>query len=152
MNLSSDDSVLRLTHEGSTNFVSLSDFDNKIIQKLPSVCKNNIPAIEVDATNIVAAEVSVSGSNISSISIRMLIASVNASNCYGSIARAMDLQTRACKCLRNFQDRTWCFLSIKDDDDSKVPNVNNIKTIERLFVCLPCSRTSSQTFMDHVHH
>ena len=50
--LTSDASVLRVTHECITNFASLSDFDKKSIENLPSVCKNSIPTIEVDPTKI----------------------------------------------------------------------------------------------------
>ena len=87
--LSSDASVLRVTHEGITNFASLSDFDKKSIENLPSVCKNSIPAIEADPTNSITREASVAGENVSSISVSRLITAVNAAKHYRSIARVM---------------------------------------------------------------
>ena len=59
MKLSSDTSVLHLTHEGVTNFASLSNFDKKII------FKNRIPSIDSDVTNNVIAESAVSRASMS---------------------------------------------------------------------------------------
>jgi hypothetical protein len=42
MKLSSDAAVLRLLQEGLTNFDSLTDFDKKSLERLPSVCKETI--------------------------------------------------------------------------------------------------------------
>ena len=39
MKISSDAAVLRLTHEGLTNYDSLLDFDTKSIERLPATCK-----------------------------------------------------------------------------------------------------------------
>ena len=78
MKLSSDASVLRLNHEGVTNSTSLSNFDKKIIENLPSICKNIIPSIEANPTNSIAPEASVSESNMSSMSVSSLVAAVNA--------------------------------------------------------------------------
>ena len=87
---SSDASVLRVTHESITNFASLSDFDKKIIENLPSICKNSISAIEADPTNSIAPEASVAGVNVSSISVSRLITAANATKHCGSIARVMN--------------------------------------------------------------
>ena len=78
VNLSSDASVLRVTHEVITNFASLSDFDKKSIENLPSVRKNSIPAIKANHTNSIASEASVAGANFSSISVNRLVTAVNA--------------------------------------------------------------------------
>ena len=67
MKLILDASVIRLTHESITNFASLSDFDKKSIQFLPSICNNVIPTIEADATNNITTEASISEASISSI-------------------------------------------------------------------------------------
>ena len=64
MKLSSDTSVLCLTHEGITNFASLSDFCKKSIDDFTRVFKSIIPAIEVDDRNIITAKDSVCGANI----------------------------------------------------------------------------------------
>ena len=50
MKIGSDASVLRLTHEGITNFESMHYFYKERIENLPSVCKKSIPSIEEDAT------------------------------------------------------------------------------------------------------
>ena len=65
MKLSLEASVLLLTHEGVVNFGSMCGFDKKSIHKLPSVCNVNVPAIEVDAIDAIAAEASVAGSRVS---------------------------------------------------------------------------------------
>ena len=124
--LSSDAAVLRVTHEGITNFASLSDFDKKSIENLPGVCKNSIPAIEADPTNSIASETSVAGANVSLISVRRLITAVNATKYYGSIARVMNPQNMAySSVLAEFKIEYEAYLSIKDDDDAKVPKIND---------------------------
>jgi hypothetical protein len=124
--LSSDASVFRFTHEGITNFVSLSDFDKKSIENLPSVCKNSIPAIEADPTNSIAPEASVVGANVSSISVSRLITATNAAKYYGSIAWTMNTQNMAySSVLVTFKIEYEAYLSIKDDDDAKVPKIND---------------------------
>ena len=90
MNLSWDASVLRLTHEHITYFSSLSDFDKKSIDDLPSICKNSVPDIEADATNKVTDEDSVARAHISSISVVRIITAINAANHYGSISSVMN--------------------------------------------------------------
>ena len=92
MNLSLDALVLLLTHEGATNFACLSDFCNKSIENLSSVCKSIIPSIEEDATNRITVEDSVSRSNISSMSVSMIITAVNVAKYYGFIARIRNAQ------------------------------------------------------------
>ena len=124
--LSSDAAVLRVTHEGITNFVSLSDFDKTSIENLPRVCKNSIPAIEADPSNSISAETYVAGANVSLISVRRLITAVNAAKYYGSIARVMNPQNMAySSVLAEFKIEYEAYLSIKDDDDAKVPKVND---------------------------
>ena len=104
--LSSDDSVLRVTHEGITNVASLSEFDKKSIENLPSVFKNRIAVMEEDATNVIASEGSVSGASISMISVSRLITAVNAAKHYGSIDRVTNSpKCGLLKCLGNVQDR-----------------------------------------------
>ena len=56
MKLSSNDSVIRVTHESITDFSSLVDFDKETIQSLPKVYKTTIDTIAADLTNIVTAE------------------------------------------------------------------------------------------------
>ena len=56
MKLSTDDAVVCITHEGITSYLSLCDFDQKSLQNLPSVCKENIPALTTDAANDITAD------------------------------------------------------------------------------------------------
>ena len=124
--LSSDAAVLRVTHEGITNFASLSDFDKKSIENLPGVCKNGIPAIEADPSNNIASETSVAGANVSLISVRRLITAVSAAKYYGSIARVMNPQNMAySSVLATFKIEYEAYLSIKDEDDAKVSKIND---------------------------
>ena len=124
MKLSSDAVALGVTHEGIANFVSLSDFDKKSIENLPSVCKNSIPAIEVDPSNSIASEASVSGANIALISVSWLITTVNAVKHHGSIDRVMTPQNMAySSVLAKFKIEHESYLSIKDDDDAKITKI-----------------------------
>ena len=56
MKLSSDASVLRVTHEGITNYESLRDFDKASLLNLPKVCCQTIAAIPDDPANNITAE------------------------------------------------------------------------------------------------
>ena len=126
MKLSSHASALRIAHEGITNFASLYDFDKKNIQNLTRVCKNSIPAIETDATNSIAAEDSVFGPSISSTSVSRFIVAIKSSKHYSSISRVMNLQKIGyASVLVTFKVEHEAYLSIKDDDDSKVPKIND---------------------------
>ena len=87
MKLSSDASVLRLTHESITSLDSLTDFDAKAIKLLPKVCKDNIDAIVADVPNDIAAENAVNGANKSSISVQRLIVAADAVRYYQAIDR-----------------------------------------------------------------
>ena len=78
MKLSSDSSVLRLTHEGVTSYNTLVDFDKAAIKNLPRVCKGSIDAIAADIANNFQAEAAVPGANVSSISVQRLIVAANA--------------------------------------------------------------------------
>ena len=89
MKLSSDAAVLRLLQEGLTTYNSLTDFDKKSLEQLPSVCKETIPAIAADLPNGIAAENEIAGANISSISVQRLIVAINAAEYYTAINRSM---------------------------------------------------------------
>ena len=123
MKLNSDASMLYLTHDSITNFASLSDFDKKITENLPRVYKNAVPAIDADATNSITP---VTGASISSILASRLITAVNAAKCYGSIARVTTPQNMACTSVfPTFKIDHEAYLSVKDEDDSKVPKIND---------------------------
>ena len=143
MKLRSDDSILRLTHEGVNNFSSLSDF---VIENFPRVCKSSIPAIEEDATNSIASEASVSGGNVSSISVSRLIAAVNSTKHWGSISRTMNPQKMAySNVLVTFKIDHEAYLSVKDEDSSKVPKIDDRDKDRKT----QSSRISSRALMDH---
>ena len=126
MKISSDASAVRLTHEGVTKSASLSGFDKKSIENLPSVCKNSIPAIEADASNSIAAKSYASGVKISSMSVSRLITNVNAAKHYGLIASAMNPQHISyTSFLETFKIQYEACLSVKDEDDSNVPKIND---------------------------
>ena len=72
MILPSDAAVLRITHEGVTDWASLVDFDRESIEALSKACSKTIPAITADTTNSILDEGEVPSANISSISVRRL--------------------------------------------------------------------------------
>ena len=78
MKLRSDASVLRVTHEGSTSYDTLVDFDKAVIKNLPRVCKGSIDAIAADIAKNIQAEAAVPGANVSSIYVQRLIVAANA--------------------------------------------------------------------------
>ena len=126
MNLSSDDSVLCLTHEGITNFTSLSDFDKKRIKNLPGVYKNRIPVIEADAINRIASETFVFGASVSSTLVISPFIAVNSAKYYGSISRVMNPQNIAStSVLAKIKIEYEAYLSVKDEDHSKVSKFND---------------------------
>ena len=64
MKLSSDTSVLRVTHEGITSYDNLVDFDKAAIKNLPRACKGSIDAISDDIANNVQAKAAEPGANV----------------------------------------------------------------------------------------
>ena len=89
MKLVTDSAVNRIIKEGVTSYECLVDFDKKSIQNLPSICKENVPAIAEDVAAGQPAESAVPGANISTISTRRLIVAVQAATYYTSIGRTM---------------------------------------------------------------
>ena len=125
MKLSLDPSMLHLTHERITNFSFLCDFDKKSIRCLPSICKNSIPIIEADASNNIEAKATFAGAHTSSILVSRLITSVNAEKHYSSIARVTNhLNMSYSTALATFKIEHEAFLSVKDETEPKVPNIN----------------------------
>ena len=80
--LASNAAVLRLTHEGVTDFGTLLDFDRDNIEALSKPCSKTIPAVLADPANGIAVEVEVPGANVSSISIRRLVVALHAVKYY----------------------------------------------------------------------
>ena len=77
MKLYSDASVLRITYEGLTYFQSLMDFYCDSIESLFKDSINNIDAILYDVPNGIAAENTVPGMNLSTISVLRLVVATN---------------------------------------------------------------------------
>ena len=67
MRLMSDVSVLRLSHEVITKIASLSELDKKSIEDFLRNYKRRMPDVEVDASNNISAEDSVTRARISLI-------------------------------------------------------------------------------------
>ena len=126
MKLSSDASVLRLTHEGITTLDSLTDFDDKAIKLLPKVCKDGIDAIVADAPNGIAAEPAVNGANISSISVQRLIVAADAAHYYQAIGRTpTTTNMHYTNVLKDFKLEWEAFQAVKKEDFPKVPRIND---------------------------
>jgi hypothetical protein len=126
MKLSSDASVLRLTHEGITSLDSLTDFDAKAIKLLPKVCKDNIDAIVADVPNGIAAENAVNGANISSISVQRLIVAADAARYYQAIDRTpTTLNMHYTNVLKVFKLEWEAYEAVKSEDDPKIPKIND---------------------------
>ena len=124
--LSSDASVLRITHEGITNYESLLDFDKKSIQLLPSICKEKINAIPVDDANGITAEAEVSGANISAISVQRLIVATQAASYYKSISRTMHATNmHYTNVLADFKQEWEAYKDLRGLDEPKVPKIND---------------------------
>ena len=85
MKLYSNESVLRITYEGLTNFQSFMDFDRDSIGSISKDCSNNIDAIVAYVPNGIATNNAIWGTNISMIPIRQLVVATNAVKYYTSI-------------------------------------------------------------------
>ena len=126
MKLRSGASVLRLTYEHVTKFASLHDLDNKSIQNFPIICKKITPAIEAEATNIMSVESSTTGAKIFSISVNRIITSFNVAKHHVHIARKLNAQKMGyASVLDTFKIENEDHLSVKDDDASKAPKMND---------------------------
>lgn len=126
MKLSSDAAVLRLTHEGITNYDSLLDFDTKSIERLPATCKEKINAIIDDADAGITAEPEIAGANLSSISVRRLIVAVKASEYYSAIGRTMNADNMHYnKVLKLFKVEWDTYRNLRDQDEPETPLIND---------------------------
>ena len=124
--LSSDASVLRLTHEGITNLASLSKFDKKSIQCFPKIYKNIMPAIDVDASNNIRAKDAVAGASMSSISVSRIVAALNAAKYHGSIDRVMNPHNMGYSTVLDiFKIDHDAYLCVKDEVEPNVPKIND---------------------------
>ena len=142
MKLSSDASVLRITHEGITNYESLLDFDTKSIERLPATCKGTINAIVADDGAGITAEPEIAGANLSSISVRRLIVAVKAAEYYTSIGRTMTAQNMHYnQVLKDFKIEWDTYQNLRDQDEPDVPLVNDKDSDRKVIKWVP-------TFLD----
>ncbi len=147
MRLNSASAVNRVIAEGLVDYASLRDFDVKTIQNLPTVCKENIPAIQEDLPNNIAAEAEVPGANISSISVRRLTVAANAAWYYRLIGRTMTSANMHYEnVLVDFKVEWDSYKALKDLDAPKCPLIldrdNDRKVIQWAPIFVDClSRT-----------
>ena len=126
MKLSSDSAVHRICKEGITTFDSLTNFDKKSLERLPSVCKETITAITEDIPNGIAQENAVPGANISSISVQRLIVTMHAAEYYTVIDRSMYVANfHYMNILKNFKVEWDTYQDLRKQDEPTVPLVTN---------------------------
>lgn len=136
--LSSDAAVRRVLYEGITSFANLLDFDHKAIQGLPAICKEEIPAIAEDVANDIAAEPLVNGANVSTISVRRLCVAVDAAKYYSSIGRTLTVQKmHYTNVLSNFKVEYDAYLELKEEDEPKVPKINDRESEKKIIRWAP---------------
>ena len=102
MKLTTDSAVNRIIKEGLTGFDTLTDFDKKSIQNLPSICKETVAAIPEDVAAGQAAEAAVPGANISTISTRRLIVATQQLVLYVDWQGYESRKHALCQCISKF--------------------------------------------------
>ena len=126
MKLSSDAAVLRLTHEGVTDFQSFVDFDRDSIESLSKACTKEIAAIADDTDNHITAENAVPAANISTISIRRLVVAMHAVKYYTSIGHVPnDANMHYSNVLQGFKADHEAYVLLKKQEKVKTPLVND---------------------------
>ena len=148
MKLSSDASVLRITHEGLTNFESFMDFDRDSIESLSKACSKSIDAIQADQANGIAAENAVPGTNISTISIRRLVVAAQAVKYYNAINRIPDFENmHYVDVLSNFKADHDAYVLLKKQTSPETPLVNDKDKEKRIIRWVPLFEDAlSRTF------
>ena len=148
MKLSTDSAVLRITHEGITDFRAFLDFDKESIEALPKACAKDIEAITADAPNNVTAEVAVNASNISSIAVRRLLVAMHAAKFYESIERVQDkINMHYTNVLKGFKEDFDAYVTLKKQDNPDVPLVNDKDKEKKVIKWVPLFEdTLSRTF------
>ena len=146
--LASDAAVLRITHEGVTDFPSLVDFDRDSIESLGKVCNRKIDKITEDIPNGIPAENEVAGANISSISIRRLVVAMDASKYYKSIGRTATIDNmHYSNVLKAFKEDHEAYVLLKKQDEPKYPAVNDKDKEKKIIKWMPLFEDAlSRTF------
>ena len=148
MKLCTDSAVLRITHEGITDFRSFLDFDKESIEALPKACAKDIEAITADPTNSVVAEPAVNGANINSIAVRRLWIAMYAAKYYESIGRIQDENNmHYTNVLKGFKEDHDAYATLKKQDDPEVPLVNDKDKEKKVIKWVPLFEDAlSRTF------
>lgn len=124
--LTSDAAVLRISHEGVTDFPSLVDFDRDSIEFVGKVCNRKIDKITEDIPNGIPVENVVAGANISFISIRRLVVAMGASKYYKAIGRTATIDNmHYFNILKAFKEDHEAYVLLKKQDEPKYPAVND---------------------------
>ena len=146
--LASDAAVLRITHEGVTDFPSLVDFDRDSIESLGKVCNRKIDKITEDIPNGIPAENEVAGANISSISIRRLVVAMDASKYYKAIGRTATIDNmHYSNVLKAFKEDHEAYVLLKKQDEPKYPAVNDKDKEKKIIKWMPLFEDAlSRTF------
>ena len=138
MKLSSDASVLRITHEGVTDLSSLRDFDKDSIESLPRACSRAIIAVVADPENGIEAEPAVPASNVSTVSVHRLTVAANASRYYFSINRALTFgNMHYNNVLDGFKTDYAAYLTLKKQDSPDVPLISDKDKDKKVIKWLP---------------
>ena len=148
MKLFSNAAVIRLTHEGVTDFRSLLDFDRDSIKALSKACSRDIDAVLEDVANCITAEVAVPSANISSISIRRLVIAMHAVKFYDACGRApTDASMHHTNVLTGFKADNEAYMILKKQDKPDVPVVNDKDREKKIIKWVPIFEDAfSRTF------
>ena len=115
-----------MTYEGITNFASLTNFDKKSIESIPTTCRENTLAIKNDPESDITAEPSITGANRSSIAICQFIVAVKADKYYTLIGRTMNTTNmHYSNVLSSFNIQWYTYEEPKKEDDTNVPVIND---------------------------
>jgi len=148
MKMSSDASVVRVTYEGITNYLSLLDFDRDSIESLSKACSRPIAAIAEDLPSLIAAEPQVPAANISTISIRRLVIAVQAAKYYTNIGRTPDdSNMHYLNVLSGFKVDYEAYALLKKNDKPDTPMVHDKDKDKKIIKWVPLFEDAlSRTF------
>ena len=126
INFISNTAVVCITYEGVTNFSSLTNFDKKIIEYLPTTHKQKIRAITNDPAAGITALLGIPVANTSLIVIFRLMMEVQAVKYYNSTIRTMNAINMHYKNVSSKFNIQWdTYDELKKEDDTYVPVIND---------------------------
>ena len=125
MKISSDASALRLTHEGVANF-------HPCMTSIRRASRTCIASARTASLLLNPMTLTASQTKLPSLELTSPrcwskpIRAVNTAKHYGSISRVASLQNMGhASVLETFKNEHEAYLSVKDDDDSKIPKIND---------------------------